>query len=144
MKYDEEYIRQMHSTTNGNDTMSINYFIDVLSRSSNFDKIYDNNKKMGKYAFCDVIGWRDNYPFYFELKCRKNTYSWQYPDAGLSPHIAFYLDCWCFWDLINEKPSRYGTWKHKKTTEFNDNYTINEEEVPFYEVKNHQHKYVYA
>ena len=162
MKYDAQFIKNMHSTTSGNDKMSIEYFINVLSKSSNFDTIYDNNLKMGNYAFCDIVGWRDYYPFYFELKCRKNTYSWQYPDAGISPHkyknllsnaimtsgksyyVAFYLDCWCFWDLLNEKPVRYGTWKHSKTTEFNNNYTIIEEEVPFFSVKNHQHKYVYA
>lgn len=161
MKYDRDYILKMHTTKYGNDKMAIEYFINVLSQKSNFDKIYDNNLKMGQYAFCDVVGWKNMYPSYIELKTRKNTYSYQYPDAGLSKHkylnilnnaittsgrawyVAFYLDGYAVIDLLNDAPDRFGNWSHKQTTEFANNIYMTEQNCPFWNIENKIHPYVY-
>ncbi len=162
MKYDREYILKMHTTNYGNDKMAIEYFINVLSKKTGFAKIYDNNLKMGQYAFCDIIGWNNHTPSYIELKTRKNTYSYQYPDAGLSEHkyrtilhnaittsgkawyVAFYLDGYAVIDLLNDKPDRLDKWSHKQTTEFGNNAYITEENCPFWKIENKLHPYVYC
>ena len=159
MKYNAQYIQTMTSKSTKGDDMSLNYFIDVIAPKL---QIYDcvNANTIDPYSIYDMSGIFNSNPIYIESKTRKGVSSTDYPDAmlsvnkfnnlrklsimrnGYSCYVCFYTDCWCMWNVNDDKQiNRWGNVKHSKTTEFSNHKTVTEY-CPFFKIDK-KYNYIY-
>lgn len=123
------------------DDDSLRYFMEYLSRRDYINIV--NNNDTDIMADIDIEADRYGEHYYFELK-RRRCYTYTYPTAilsktkydklkaveGKSYYIAMYYDYIVSFDIKNVAPE-YGIYRHKKTTDFNNNKMITEECVEF-------------